>query len=725
MRKVLFSAYRNIVVLFVAVCVSGYGNVSLAQCSTTTPPTYSVSCLNQYFTSITASGTGVATTISYTSGSCSGTYFDYYATEGIVASGPGITVTLNISRFTTTYTAYLSTYVDWNNNGIYEATELAGTMMTLPSSVLTTTYSFTIPSAGVVYGTNLHMRIMLSEVTTGAPCTANYGTTCDYYMNVTCPPAPTITVTPPSANICSGGSGVSLTASGAGTGGTYSWSPSAGLSSSTGATVTANPGSSAVYTVTGTVASGCVSSTATVAVNVNPMPSAISGATAVCEGATIPLSNTVAGGTWSSSATTVATIDASGVVYGVLAGSTTISYSTGSGCTVSIPVTVNISPSSIIGPTGVCAGAITNLSNSVSGGVWSSSNTSVATITGTGVVWGVATGITNISYTIGSCSSSISFSVNSVTPITGGTTVCAGLTLALSDATPGGVWSSANTLAATVSSTGVVYGVTSGSAAIIYTVGACNTSVLITVGFPVGVITGPSSVCAGSTITLSDGTPGGGWSSDNNAVATVTGGGIVVGVSGGTATISYSNGGCAASITVTVSIPSAGTISGKDSICIGPGHEITLSDDVAGGVWSSTNTAKATIDPATGVVTGVATGVDTIKYTVTNDCGTYTVKKVIHVRTPTQCATAAEQVSVAQGINVYPNPNTGSFSLLLQTANDEDAYVIITNVAGQKVKEFNTATNQRSDISLNAPQGVYLLTVKTAHDTYVAKVVVY
>ncbi|MDX5438734.1 MAG: DUF6443 domain-containing protein, partial [Pontibacter sp.] len=55
-----------------------------------------------------------------------------------------------------------------------------------------------------------------------------------------------------------------LSASGAST---YSWSPSTGLSSATGATVTASPAATTVYTVTGTSAGGCVS-TATVVVTV-------------------------------------------------------------------------------------------------------------------------------------------------------------------------------------------------------------------------------------------------------------------------------------------------------------------------------------------------------------------------------------------------------------------------------------------------------------------------
>ncbi len=57
----------------------------------------------------------------------------------------------------------------------------------------------------------------------------------------------------------------------------------------------------------------------------------------------------------------------------------------------------------------------------------------------------------------------------------------------------------------------------------------------------VAAIAGPNKVCQASQITLTDATGGGTWSSDNNAIASITGGGVVTG--GGTtgsALITYS-----------------------------------------------------------------------------------------------------------------------------------------------------------------------------------------
>ncbi len=117
----------------------------------------------------------------------------------------------------------------------------------------------------------------------------------------------------------------------------------------------------------------------------------------------------------------------------------------------------------------------------------------------------------------------------------------AGAGTLLSDGT-GGTWSSSNTAAATVGSTGSVSGILPGTTTIIYTLGGCTSMHVVTVSAAPGAITGAATVCAGSEITLSDG-GGGTWTSSNTAVATVDGSGDVWGANGGTATIAYSLGG--------------------------------------------------------------------------------------------------------------------------------------------------------------------------------------
>jgi hypothetical protein len=65
-------------------------------------------------------------------------------------------------------------------------------------------------------------------------------------------------------------------------------------------------------------------------------------------------------------------------------------------------------------------------------------------------------------------------------------------------------------------------------------------------------ITGTTSVCKGSSTTLSDSTPGGTWSSASPAIATISATGLVTGISAGTSLISYTVGNCAATTTLTV-----------------------------------------------------------------------------------------------------------------------------------------------------------------------------
>ncbi|MBE2289990.1 MAG: Ig-like domain-containing protein, partial [Chitinophagaceae bacterium] len=78
-------------------------------------------------------------------------------------------------------------------------------------------------------------------------------------------------------------------------------------------------------------------------------PAAIGGPSSVCVGSTITLTNDTTGGTWSSASTSIASVNTSGVVTGNAAGTTTISYSKGTGCTVTKTITVNPLPTNVIG----------------------------------------------------------------------------------------------------------------------------------------------------------------------------------------------------------------------------------------------------------------------------------------------------------------------------------------------------------------------------------------
>ncbi|MGZ4116685.1 MAG: S8 family serine peptidase, partial [Bacteroidia bacterium] len=87
-------------------------------------------------------------------------------------------------------------------------------------------------------------------------------------VSVTINANPLVSLTAVTPTICPGGS-TTVTASGGST--SYVWSPSTGLSGTTGTTVTANPTSSTTYNVLGTGSNGCTSNS-TITINVDQPP---------------------------------------------------------------------------------------------------------------------------------------------------------------------------------------------------------------------------------------------------------------------------------------------------------------------------------------------------------------------------------------------------------------------------------------------------------------------
>ncbi len=166
------------------------------------------------------------------------------------------------------------------------------------------------------------------------------------------------------------------------------------------------------------------------------------------------------------------------------------------------------------------------------------------------------------------------------------------------------------------------------------------------------------------------------------------------------------------------SLPHAGTITGADSLCAG--WSVSLSDTASGGVWHASNGSASV---SSGTVSGIFSGVDTIFYVVSNACGSDTAGLVdtIHwcpdeVRMPTGNQGGEPQI--------YPNPNSGCFYLYIPSGNTEQAWVTITNIIGEKVKETVVETNGSGIMQLDAPSGVYFIKIGTASHKYMCKVVV-
>ncbi len=379
--------------------------------------------------------------------------------------------------------------------------------------------------------------------------------------------------------------------------------------------------------------------------------------------------------TWSSSNTSVATVSTNGLLTAVAVGSAVITASS-NGKTATVNATVVAqSPASVasvtVAPTtvSVTTGHSVQLTASVKDSVgnvlggrtvtWSSSNPSVATVSSTGLVSGIASGAATISAASGGQQGTASVTVNPVSiaqviisPASANLSAHQTLLLiaTLKDANGNVItgqsvtWASSNTGVAQVQTDGLVTVVTtagSGSASISATAGGKQGAATITIiNAPVATVTmSPTSVTlagAGKTAQLSatakdaygDVITGdaASWSSSNTGVATVSSSGLVTAVAAGSAKINVSIGGVATSANVTVTAAAvAQVIVSPASVSITAGQSSPLTataKDGSGNIitglaqtWTSSNTAAATVS-SSGIVTGVAAGSATITVTI-------------------------------------------------------------------------------------------------------------
>jgi uncharacterized protein YjdB len=435
---------------------------------------------------------------------------------------------------------------------------------------------------------------------------------------------------------------------------TWSWSGIGGgaistigvVTTPTVTTETITGVSAGAVNITYTTANGCGAASSTLTLAVVPLPTVtFTGPTHICLGGvtllTVTPGHSISGYSWASSNTSVATswpslfglgINPVGVGTAVFTYVDTIAAY---GCSVTGHDTITVipAPAAVTGPTVLCVGGTITLSDTSSGGTWSSSNISVAIVGTSGIVTGVSAGTANITYALTPlCFSIQTVTVNAVhSTISGPDSVCIGSTITLVDGIPGGTWGSTNVSIATVMA-GSVGGAGSGTAVITYVLpsGCGIDSVTITVSPLPPPISGSDTVCLSGSLTLSDAVPGGIWSASGGiSIGSTTG--LVTGVSLGTGIASYIlPTGCFAFDTITVITISAGLpITGRDSACVG--GTTTYSDSTPGGVWRSDNTSIATIDSSTGSITGVSIGTTIISYVITTFCGSTSITRSVNI----------------------------------------------------------------------------------------------
>jgi trimeric autotransporter adhesin len=378
--------------------------------------------------------------------------------------------------------------------------------------------------------------------------------------------------------------------------------------------------------------------------------------------------------TWTVENSTVASVSPAGVVTALALGTTQVAASA-RGKSGIATVTVQKTPvaSVVVVPNRVSAGigSTTKLTATAydagqnlladRGMVWTTSNASVATVDGAGLVTAKGKGTATITATAEGKSGTSEFTISpgsvsrvSVTP--NSLSMVAGdrqhLTAAAADAsgtllsgTPV-VWASDNLQVATVSG-GEVTAVGSGSASITATVDGVSGAAAVSVAkVPVSTVSvAPTTLTVGSkaqlaaTVTDARGNVvtdrAVTWSMPANSFASITASGEVTGLAAGSATATATSEGKSGSAAVTVAAAPAASVTvapGTLSLTVAQTGPLAATvKDANGNVltgravnWSTSNALVATVSQA-GVVTGLLPGTATITATSGNASGTATV----------------------------------------------------------------------------------------------------
>ena len=361
--------------------------------------------------------------------------------------------------------------------------------------------------------------------------------------------------------------------------------------------------------------------------------------------------------TYKSSNTTIATVSGTGVVTGVAAGTVKITIAaaaTGSYEKASRTVTVTVAKAAqtiTAADKSVLVGKTVSLGAKASAGgklTYKSSNTTIATVSGTGVVTGVAAGTVKItiaaaatgSYEKASRTVTVTVAKAAQTITAADKSAVYGKTVSLSAKTSGDgklTYKSSNTAVAKVSATGIVTPVSKGTVKI--TINASETvkcksatkTVAVTVVQASQTVTATNkTVQVTKTVNLAAKTSGNGkltYKSSNASVAVVSAAGLVTGKKAGTAKITITAASTGqykqATNTITVTVKKANTLAVKAKNAKVAASLATLKSK------SVVHASNVTVTSANGVVTYANASTDAIakKFKVNASNGKVTVLK--------------------------------------------------------------------------------------------------
>lgn len=597
------------------------------------------------------------------------------------------TVTINVGTPLTLGVSASSTALCAGQSAILTATG-AATYAWFPGSVSTATMNVN-PTSTTVY----------TVTGTNGSCNASQTIT------ITVNSIPTVTASVTNTTICSG-TPVTVNVGGATS---YTWLPSGSGTSSI-----LNPSATTVYSITGANGS-CTAAVRTVTITVTTTPTVgLSASSSICSGQSATLT--------ASGATSYTWLPSGSGATKIVSPSTTTAYTvTGSnGICVSAPqvttVSVTATPVLTLSPSSatVCNGSSVALT--ASGAIsytWSPS--------GSGSINNVSPSSTTVYTLSGSFGGCVATPVTTTVyvataPIVGinasSASLCIGqsATLTASGASaylwqPGAQTASAVVVSPAGTTTYSVTGTTGGCSS--------GASVTIQVSAPVAASLSNTTICAGTPVTVN--VTGG-----NTYTWSPSGSGATSNLSP-TSTTVYTvagTGSCGTNqVTFTITVLAAPVINASASSTICAGSSTTLSATGANSYnWS----------PVTGLSgsTGssvVASPASSLVYTVTGSNGTCSSTQTVSVSVI--LCVGMEDVASAGMISVYPNPNTGIFTVSAP-GNTTKLNIEVMNTLGQSVLKASSKDPEALVVDMNDySRGVYYLKIQLENGTKLVKVV--
>jgi hypothetical protein len=155
-------------------------------------------------------------------------------------------------------------------------------------------------------------------------------------------------------------------------------------------------------------------------------------------------------------------------------------------------------------------------------------------------------------------------------------------------------------------------------------------------------------------------------------------------------------------ITYVFALPATPVISGTPTVIVG--STTLLGSIYGGGVWTSSDPTKATVNSSTGLVTGIAAGTTTITYTVTNTNGCTNTDDIV---VTVLLSTGIEDVAGDAGLLIrnYPNPFAGNTTIRYTLPTEGHVTITIRNLSGQMVKTFVNETEPKGEYTFDIETG--------------------